>query len=139
MDFYFESDHVVGEQFRDVVLRRARTATRRLSYAVSQAKVKFTQVFRSGGVSNQQCRVELTVGDTSTVVATARAADWSEALDGALRRATSALWRIKLRSRLRSRHTLLAVTSNDDRTNSGSDAGRSQIRSGSGGARPRPG
>ncbi len=81
MYVYVESDPVVGEQFREVVLRRERTATRLLSYAVSQAKVKFTQVFRSGGASDQQCRVEFTVGDSGTVVATARAADWRDALD----------------------------------------------------------
>lgn len=35
MYVYVESDSLAGEQFREVVLRRARTATRRLSYVVS--------------------------------------------------------------------------------------------------------
>jgi len=111
---YVESDPVVGEQFRAVVLSRARTAARRLSYALTQAKLKFTQVFLSSGASEQHCRVELTVGDTSTVVATAHAANWRDALDGALRRATSALPGINRRNRLHSRH----------HTTPGSDAGR---------------
>jgi hypothetical protein len=123
MYVYVESDPLDGELLREVVRRRARTATRRLSYVVSQAKVKFTQVFKSGGASDQQCRVEFTVDDSATIVATARAADWRDALDGALRRAAAALLGIHRRSQRRARQMRLAVSSNDAQTKPSSDAG----------------
>jgi hypothetical protein len=54
----------------------------------------------------------------------ARAVDWRDALDGALRRAAAALPGIPRRSRLRARQMQLAFISNNARTKPSSDAGQ---------------
>jgi hypothetical protein len=101
MHVFFEADFPATDQQRDLVLRRARAATRRLAWAVSQAKVKLTHALGMPGTAAKHCRVELTIGDTSTVIATASGVDWRAALDGALRRAARALPGIQRRSRER--------------------------------------
>jgi hypothetical protein len=84
--------------------------------------VKFTQVFKPGGASDQQCRVEFTVDDSATIVVTARAADWRDALDGALRCAAAALPGIHIRSQRRARQMRPAVISNDAQIKPSPDA-----------------
>jgi hypothetical protein len=99
MYVYFESQNPVNDHLREMALRRARVATRHLSHAVSQAKVQLTKLLGFASPEDKYCRVELTVGDTGTVVATARAVDWRGALDKALRRAVQALPQMGRRGR----------------------------------------
>jgi hypothetical protein len=99
MYVYFESENPVNDQVREMALRRARVATRHLSHSVSQAKVQLTKLLGFASPEDKYCRVELTVGDTGTVVATARAVDWRSALDKALRRAAQALPQMGRRGR----------------------------------------
>jgi hypothetical protein len=93
MYVYFESQNPVNDHLREMALRRTRVATRHLSHAVSQAKVQLTKLLEFASPEDKYCRVELTVGDTGTVVGTARAVNWRSALDKALRRAAQALGR----------------------------------------------
>jgi hypothetical protein len=113
MHVYFESENTGAEPFKEAIERRARAATRRLSYAVSQARVKFTSVMGFKGSPENECRVELTLGKAGSAIGTARGTDWGGAMDGALRRAIRALPGMRRRSRGRWRQTAKTIASKD--------------------------
>ena len=113
MYVYFQSDTTGADPLRDSIERHARSATRRLSYAVSQAKVRFTSVMGFKGSAEKECRVELTLGEAGAAIGTARGDDWRGALDGALRRAIRALPGMKRRSRGRWRKTTKMVAAQE--------------------------
>ncbi len=108
MQVYFESLHPEATHLREWAVRRA-NATCRLFRSVSRVEFKLSDANGSGGPANKECQVELTIGDTGAVVATARTTDWHSALDWAVVRAARALPRLQRLNRKRLNTLSLAI------------------------------
>ncbi len=79
---------------RDWALQRASFVLRRLSWRVTHATVRFSDVDGQRHGVDKRCQVSLVADDGSPVVVTATARDWRTALNEALTRAASAFRRL---------------------------------------------
>jgi len=93
MQVLFESRDRHGAEWREVAVRRLRFVLRRLSWLVPRARVQLFDVNGPRGGVDKQCRVELKTANAGTVVVTAMAREWHDALDTALARSARTLVR----------------------------------------------
>jgi len=93
MQVLFESRDPQGAQLRELTERRVRFVMRRLTWLVPRAKVQLSDVNGPRGGVDKQCRVELKTANAGTVVVTAMAREWHDALDTALARSARTLVR----------------------------------------------
>jgi hypothetical protein len=93
MQVLFESRDRHGAEWREVAERRLRFVLRRLSWLVPRARVQLFDVNGPRGGVDKQCRVELKTANAGTVVVTAMAREWHDALDTALARSARTLVR----------------------------------------------
>ena len=104
MQVIFESRDPEGAQLRDLAVRRARFAMRRLNWLVPRAKVQLSDVNGPRGGIDKRCQLEFRIDGSGTVVITALARDWRSALESALGRAAKLVMRNWRRRQERERH-----------------------------------
>ena len=103
MQIIFESRDTEGRQLQGVAEQRVRFVLRRLSWLVSQASIRLSDVNGPRGGVDKQCQVEFKMHGNGRIVTTALAADWRSALEGALARAATRVVRSVRRSQSRQR------------------------------------
>lgn len=101
MQIIFESRDTDGRLLQDVAEQRVRFVLRRLSWLVSQASIRLSDVNGPRGGVDKQCQVEFKTHGNGRIVTTALAADWRSALEGALSRAARRVVRSVRRSQSR--------------------------------------
>ncbi len=84
--------------------RRLRFVTRRLRWLVPQARIQLRDINGPRGGVDKRCQVELRTSGAGTIVVTAVARHWHEALDRALNRAARSLVRAWRRARMTQQH-----------------------------------
>ena len=89
---------------RRLAERRLRFVTRRLRWLVPQARIQLIDINGPRGGVDKRCQVELRTSGAGTIVVTAVARHWHEALDRALGRASRALLRAWRRARAHQNH-----------------------------------
>jgi ribosome-associated translation inhibitor RaiA len=99
MQILFTARDAESEQMREVAVRRVRFVMRRLAWLTPRASVQLADVNGPRGGVDKRCQVQFTTDSGATVVITAMARDWRNALDSALTRANRALVRLCQRSR----------------------------------------
>lgn len=93
MQVVFESREPEASQWRPLAERRLRFVMRRLRWLVPQARIRLSDTNGPRGGVDKRCQVELRTAGAGTVVVTAVARHWRDALDRALGRAAQALLR----------------------------------------------
>jgi ribosome-associated translation inhibitor RaiA len=109
MQIVFESRDPEGAQLRELVERRVRFVTRRMSWLVPRAKVQLSDINGPRGGVDKRCQVEFKTHGAGSIVFTAMARDWRSALDGALSRAAKSLVRSWQRDHQEKRRTKRAM------------------------------
>jgi hypothetical protein len=99
MQVIFQSRDPEGAQMRNLAEERVRFVMRRLSWLVPRAKVQLDDINGPHGGVDKRCQLEFKTNTSGTVVVTAIARDWSDALNSALARAARSLVRGLQRSR----------------------------------------
>ena len=94
MQVLFNSRHPQATDLRDLTERRVRFVLRRLSWLVPRAEVQMSDVNGPRGGIDKRCQVALQTDGAGSVVVTAVAKDWRNALDNALARAARFLMRL---------------------------------------------
>lgn len=107
MQVFFESRDPDGAQWRDIAVRRLRFAMRRVAGLVPRARLQLSDVNGPRGGVDKRCQLELQTDGGGTVIVSAMARDWRDAIDATLTRAAHALRRRAERRRSR-RAPLLA-------------------------------
>ena len=105
MQIVFQSRDADGANLRKLAIERVQFAMRRLSWLVPRAKVLLSDINGPHGGVDKRCQLEFKTEGKGTVVVTAIARDWGDALNSALSRAARKLVREfrKARSQTRSR------------------------------------
>lgn len=93
MQVIFQSRDVQGAEMRNLAEQRVRFVMRRLSWLVPRAKVRLEDINGPHGGVDKRCQLEFKTNGSGTVVVTAVARNWSDALNNALARATRTLVR----------------------------------------------
>lgn len=93
MQIVFQSRDANGASLRELAIKRVQFAMRRLSWLVPRAKVQLSDINGPHGGVDKRCQLEFKTVDKGTVVVTAIARDWSDALNRALSRAVRKLVR----------------------------------------------
>src|SRR5689334_21779117 len=91
-----ESREQEAPGLRDLAMRRARFALRRLIALAPRAQLRLSNVKASSRGGDKRCEVKLEVDGGGSVIATSTALDWRAAVDNALRcgvRRLMRLWR----------------------------------------------
>lgn len=109
MQVIFQSRDPEGEQMRNLAVQRVRFVMRRLSWLVPRAKVHLEDINGPHGGVDKRCHLEFKTHAAGTVVVTAVARNWSDALNSALARAARTLVRGWQRSRAHPRMRQPAV------------------------------
>jgi hypothetical protein len=99
MQVIFETREADAALLRAVAEKRLQFVLRRLHWLVPQARIRLVDVNGPRGGVDKRCQVELRTDGGGTVVVTAVARQWRDALDQALARAGRALLRTWRRSR----------------------------------------
>lgn len=99
MQVVFETRERDAAPWRPLAERRLRFVMRRLRWLVPQARIRLSDINGPRGGVDKRCQVELHTAGLGTVVVTAVARHWREALDRALGRAAQALLRTWRRAR----------------------------------------
>jgi uncharacterized protein YndB with AHSA1/START domain len=99
MQVIFEAREAEAAALRDLAERRLHFVLRRLRWLVPQARIRMADINGPRGGVDKRCQVELRTEGGGTVVVTAVARHWRDALDQALARAGRALLRGWQRSR----------------------------------------
>jgi hypothetical protein len=107
MQIVFQSRDAEAAELRSITIQRVQFAMRRLSWLVPTAKVQLSDINGPHGGVDKRCQLEFKTASSGIVVVTAIARDWSDALNGALHRASRKLTRGLQRNRnqLRVRQT----------------------------------
>ncbi len=87
MQVVFETREPDAAPWRPLAERRLRFVMRRLRWLVPQARIRLSDTNGPRGGVDKRCQVELHTAGLGTVVVTAVARHWREALDRALSRA----------------------------------------------------
>ncbi len=93
MQIVFQSRDAEGASMRKLAIERVQFAMRRLSWLVPRAKVQLSDINGPHGGVDKRCQLEFKTANKGTVVVTAIAREWGEALNGALARAARKLVR----------------------------------------------
>ena len=93
MQVIFLSRDPEGAELRSVAVQRVRFVMRRLSWLVPRAKVQLEDINGPHGGIDKRCQLEFKTTTSGTVVVTAIARNWSDALNSALARAARTLVR----------------------------------------------
>ena len=101
MQVIFEAREAEAAALRELPERRLHFVLRRLRWLVPQARIRMADNNGPRGGVDKRCQVELRTEGGGTVVVTAVARHWRDALDQALARAGRALLRGWQRSRRR--------------------------------------
>lgn len=99
MQVIFQSRDPDGAQMRSLAVQRVRFVMRRLSWLVPRAKVQLEDINGPHGGVDKRCQLEFKTTSSGTVVVSAIARNWSDALNSALARAARMLVRGWQRSR----------------------------------------
>ena len=99
MQVIFQSRDPEGAEMRNLAVQRVRFVMRRLSWLVPRAKVQLEDINGPHGGVDKRCQLEFKTNASGTVVVTAVARSWSDALNSALARAARTLVRSWQRSR----------------------------------------
>ena len=99
MQVIFQSRDAAGAQMRDFAVRRVHFVMRRMSWLVPRAKVQLDDVNGPHGGADKRCHLEFKTSASGTVVVTATARNWNDALNRALARGTRAIMRGAQRER----------------------------------------
>jgi hypothetical protein len=99
MQVVFQTRDADAAQLRSLTVQRIQFAMRRLSWLVPSAKVQLSDINGPHGGVDKHCLLELKTATAGSVVVTAIARDWSDALNGALSRAARKLIRNVQRTR----------------------------------------
>jgi hypothetical protein len=113
MQVIFEAREADAAKLREVAERRLHFVLRRLRWLVPQARIRLVDVNGPRGGVDKRCQVELHTDGGGTVVVTAVARHWREALDQAVARAGRALLRGWQRGLQRSRRRTAPALSPD--------------------------
>ncbi len=111
MQVIFQSRDPEGAQMRDLAVRRVHFVMRRLSWLVPRAKVQLEEINGPHGGVDKRCHLEFKTDTSRTVVVTAVARNWSDALNRALARGARAIMRGLQRDRAHPRLRQPAVGS----------------------------
>ena len=109
MQVIFQSRDAEGAQMRGEAVRRVHFVLRRLSWLVPRAKVHLDDINGPHGGVDKRCQLEFRTNASGTVVVTAVAGNWSDALNSALARAARTLVRVWQRNRAHPRMRPMAV------------------------------
>jgi hypothetical protein len=109
MQVIFHSRDPEGNEMRNLAVERVRFVMRRMSWLVPHAKVQLEDINGPHGGVDKRCQLEFKTHTSGTVVVTAIASSWSDALNGALARAARALVRGWQRNRAHPRLRQSAV------------------------------
>ena len=101
MQVIFEAREAEAAALRELAERRLHFVLRRLRWLVPQARIRMADINGPRGGVDKRCQVELRTEGGGTVVVTAVARHWRDALAQALARAGRALLRGWQRSRRR--------------------------------------
>lgn len=93
MQVIFQSRNPEGALMHQVAVQRVQFVMRRMSWLVPRAKVQLEDVNGPHGGIDKRCQLEFKTNASGTVVVTAIARNWSDALNSALARATRTLVR----------------------------------------------
>lgn len=93
MQVLFSSRHRDANELRDIAERRVRFVLRRRVSLVPRVTLSLSDVNGMRGGVDKRCRVVLQTAGSGTVVVTALARTWRNAIDGALARAAASLLR----------------------------------------------
>lgn len=94
MQLLFKTRDRDAQALRDWAQQRATFVLRRLSWRLSHATVRFTDVDGQRHGIDKRCQVSLVAEDGAPVVVTATARDWRTAFNEALARSASAFRRL---------------------------------------------
>lgn len=100
MQVLVETRDPTGQPLRALATERVKFVMRRLSWLVPRARVLLADVNGPRGGVDKRCQLELKTQGGGTVVITALATEWRDALDQALARAARVLTRRWQRSRM---------------------------------------
>ncbi|MBC7682945.1 MAG: HPF/RaiA family ribosome-associated protein [Ferruginibacter sp.] len=103
MQVLFQSRAPQDDEFRELVERRVRFVTRRLSGLVPRVKVQLSDVNGPRGGIDKRCQLALQTETAGTVVVTSTARNWRLAVDQALGRAGRVLRQLVQRQRTQAR------------------------------------
>ena len=103
MQVIFEAREADAAEWRGLAERRLHFVLRRLRWLVPQARIQLKDVNGPRGGVDKRCQVELRTDGAGTVVVTAVARHWRDAVDQAVSRAGRALLRGWKRGLQRSR------------------------------------
>ena len=109
MQVIFQSRDAEGAQMRSEAVRRVHFVLRRLSWLVPRAKVQLDDINGPHGGVDKRCQLEFKTNTSGTVVVTAVARNWNDALNSALTRAARALVRGWQRDRTHPRLRAMAA------------------------------
>lgn len=93
MQVIFQSRDPEGSELRNLAVQRVRFVLRRLSWLVPRAKVQLDDINGPHGGVDKRCQLEFKTSTLGTVVVTAIARNWGDALNSALARAARTLVR----------------------------------------------
>lgn len=99
MQIVFQSRDPGGAEMRAVAIERVQFAMRRLKWLVPTARVQLSDINGSHGGVDKRCLLEFKTASKGSVVVTAVARDWGDALNSALSRAARKLVRNLQRAR----------------------------------------
>lgn len=90
---FVESRNEEVDSLRDMAVRRARFATRRLAWLVPRAELRLSSAVGILGGMEMHCQARLQTDGAGGVVAASTARDWRGAVDDSLARAVRRLMR----------------------------------------------